>query len=206
MAENVPGLFSSDAGRFFGEVLNDLAALGYAVGWCTFGAVDVGALHRRNRVFIVGYAKHNGWDAAEVTRSVTEGGNGSTARTFSTCEFEGPGKQSETVAHSPQRENHGRERRDLDGEATERQGINSTVISGGQDVADTQFQQFNGCRGTRGRWAESSDGGIWQSEPNVGRVAHGIPHRVDRLKGLGNAVVPQQIYPIYKAIVEVETK
>ena len=31
----------------------------------------------------------------------------------------------------------------------------------------------------------------WTTEPDVGRVAHGVPSRVDRLKGLGNAVVPQ---------------
>lgn len=31
----------------------------------------------------------------------------------------------------------------------------------------------------------------WAVEPNVGRVAHGVPKRVDRLKALGNAVVPQ---------------
>lgn len=31
----------------------------------------------------------------------------------------------------------------------------------------------------------------WEIEPNVGRVAHGVPARVDRLRGLGNAVVPQ---------------
>jgi len=31
----------------------------------------------------------------------------------------------------------------------------------------------------------------WAVEPPVGRVAHGIPGRVDRLKGLGNAIVPQ---------------
>ncbi len=31
----------------------------------------------------------------------------------------------------------------------------------------------------------------WETEPDVGRVAHGIPARVDRLRGLGNAVVPQ---------------
>jgi site-specific DNA-cytosine methylase len=31
----------------------------------------------------------------------------------------------------------------------------------------------------------------WRVEPDVGRVAHGVPARVDRLRGLGNAIVPQ---------------
>ena len=30
----------------------------------------------------------------------------------------------------------------------------------------------------------------WRTEPDVGRVAHGVPRRVDRLRGLGNAIVP----------------
>ncbi len=42
----------------------------------------------------------------------------------------------------------------------------------------------------------------WAAEPDVDRVAHGIPHRVDRIKCLGNAVVPQQAYPIFKALRE----
>lgn len=44
--------------------------------------------------------------------------------------------------------------------------------------------------------------GWWATEPDVGRVAHGVPSRVDRLKCLGNAVVPQQFYPIFRAIYE----
>ena len=36
----------------------------------------------------------------------------------------------------------------------------------------------------------------WASEPNVGRVAHGVPSRVDRLRALGNAVVPQIVEAI----------
>lgn len=44
----------------------------------------------------------------------------------------------------------------------------------------------------------------WPVEPDVGRVAHGISDRVDRLKCLGNAVVPQQFYPIFKAIADIE--
>ena len=49
---------------------------------------------------------------------------------------------------------------------------------------------------------ELADGRCWAAEPDVGRVAHGIPARVDRLKCLGNAVVPQQAYPIFKALAE----
>ena len=44
--------------------------------------------------------------------------------------------------------------------------------------------------------------GWWDIEPRVGRVAHGIPKRVDRLRSLGNAVVPHIPYYIGQAIVE----
>jgi DNA (cytosine-5)-methyltransferase 1 len=40
----------------------------------------------------------------------------------------------------------------------------------------------------------------WLPEPSVGRVAHGIPHRAHRLRGLGNAIVPQVAYEIIRAI------
>jgi len=58
-------------------------------------------------------------------------------------------------------------------------------------------------------WSGSADSrirlsGQWAIEPNVGRVAHGVPNRVDRLKCLGNAVVPQQFYPFFAAIAEIE--
>jgi len=46
----------------------------------------------------------------------------------------------------------------------------------------------------------------WAVEPKLGRVAHGIPHRVDRLKCLGNAIVPQVAYEIVKVIKEVDIK
>ncbi len=48
--------------------------------------------------------------------------------------------------------------------------------------------------------------GYWDIEPDIPRTAQGIPHRVDRLKALGNAVVPQQFYPVFKAISEVERR
>ena len=41
------------------------------------------------------------------------------------------------------------------------------------------------------QFTDVGSGGWWATEPDVGRVAHGIPDRVDRLRALGNAVVPQ---------------
>lgn len=58
----------------------------------------------------------------------------------------------------------------------------------------------------RGRAAEYVAGEWWPAEPNVGRVAYGVPHRVDRLKCLGNAVVPQQFYPVFQAIADIEAR
>ena len=44
--------------------------------------------------------------------------------------------------------------------------------------------------------------GWWEFEPNVGRVAHGVPGRVHRLKALGNSIVPQIAEEIGRAIIK----
>ncbi len=54
---------------------------------------------------------------------------------------------------------------------------------------------------------ESLDGCIgqeWEAEPDVGRVAYGIPERSHRLRGLGNAIVPQVAEKILTALIESE--
>lgn len=57
----------------------------------------------------------------------------------------------------------------------------------------------------RGRFGDTSSAGeFWAVEPGVGRVAHGVPHRVDRLRGLGNAVVPQVAEFVGRMILESE--
>ena len=50
----------------------------------------------------------------------------------------------------------------------------------------------------------SGEGSWWHTEPDVGRVAHGIPGRVYRLKGLGNSIVPKIAEEIGRAIIEAE--
>ena len=57
---------------------------------------------------------------------------------------------------------------------------------------------------SRGEGNHRSRVEAWESEPNVGRVANGIPKRVDRLRGLGNAIVPQIAMQIGLTIKEME--
>ena len=85
----------------------------------------------------------------------------------------------------------------------ERSGqMQSDAESGnGADVCNTVRGRCTGAT-RREQSQEFADGRCWAAESDVGRVAHGIPARVDRLKCLGNAVVPQQAYPIFKALME----
>jgi hypothetical protein len=92
------------------------------------------------------------------------------------------------------------------------EGDAGTVLpeeSGGPAVCreDVAYTQHSGCkrRGQEGAGANSTLPHSWWSvEPGVGRVANGVSSRVDRLRALGNAVVPQQVYPILKAIADYE--
>jgi len=90
---------------------------------------------------------------------------------------------------------------------------------GGEDVADTERERSQ--RRGDGRAVTGSSGlcggagtdenesirraGIgWPVEPGVGRVAHGVPARVDRLRGLGNAVVPQIVEWLGRCIINAQ--
>jgi len=68
-------------------------------------------------------------------------------------------------------------------------------------VADTNYQRQNQITEISRRQDTGAKRDNWWSvEPDVGRVAHGIPQRVDRIKGLGNAVVPQCAREAFKRL------
>ena len=90
--------------------------------------------------------------------------------------------------------------------SAERRGQGQSFAKSGALDANTDQQQRERKRGTWNWRPESTNGGWWPAEPDVGRVANGIPSRVDRLKCLGNAVVPAQFYPFFKYIAEIEMR
>jgi DNA (cytosine-5)-methyltransferase 1 len=75
------------------------------------------------------------------------------------------------------------------------------VYSIGTAIHNTVCGRFD--RDARRRESpELADGRQWAAEPGVGRVANGLPCRVERIRAIGNAVVPQQAYPIFRALAE----
>lgn len=203
VGENVPGILKIAAG----QVVKDLERAGYHVVVFHYEAAAVGALHRRARVFFVGtVAKHNGSTTAEIGSRIDKGNDGFTSRTEAAGQFERLGcmeKWDNTVADTDGEglqggEQHGasaasedtRERQSRLPVGERRETIRNTLCGGRDRIARRRQRQ------------EFADGRSWATEPDVGRVAYGIPYRVDRLKCLGNAVVPQQAYPIFKALAE----
>ena len=78
------------------------------------------------------------------------------------------------------------------------QDCNKTLESQVQRWAAIPVESANGLKMGWNRGA----GGQWRYEPDVGRVADGVPSRVDRLRCLGNAVVPQVAEWIGKQIIK----
>ena len=74
-------------------------------------------------------------------------------------------------------------------------------LQGRQNLANRENQE-PGHGSTRNHSGARSFSNWWQTEPGMGRVANGVPNRLDRLKGLGNAVVPQVAEVIGRLVVE----
>ena len=193
VGENVSGIIKIAAG----QVAKDLERAGYHVVVFNFEAAAVGAWHRRSRVFFVGIA-----DVADADEDgLRKGADAEHAAESRQPTQPGLAVSGEAMADAA-RERIQRHAEICAAEQEKRSGeMQSDAESGNETVYDAMC---SGCAGDA-RWGQSqelADGRCWATEPDVGRVAHGIPARVDRLKCLGNAVVPQQAYPIFKAWME----
>ena len=230
LMENVRGHLSMG----FGDVLADLASIGFDAEWQVIPAASVGAPHKRDRVFIVAYPN----DAGNRTPQCRIDDNGSAqikkGSNIAQFEFGGHGAN---VANTDSRR-----RKQCEPKTESVSGISSSSKRVGTNVADSDGERLEGQRakqqttrasgesaemadtdgeqlGQRGRtkdigsknrvWSdhsrrETTDGfrQWWEVEPDVGRVANGVSNRVDRLKGLGNAIVPQVAELVGALVVE----
>ena len=197
VGENVAGIVS----MALDTVLSDLENIGYTCQAIIIPACAVDAPHRRDRCAIVAYADRSGrkkFDTPTITEKSgfhSRGTAEDVARTVGVRLREGC-HQSQSDAE-----------RDDPAHREERGPELCKAGRRGGDVSDADCIGLEkpGMQGLpEKQGASAANGGWWPAEPGVGRVAHGVPHRVDRLKCLGNAVVPQQFYPIFRAIMEVD--
>ena len=193
LVENSPLLVS----RGLHRVLADLAALGYDARWGVVGAVDVGAPHQRERIWIVANSECHGRNRERVnamprTLGKEEQGEGcgghpspipSPCRSADASNPAGIGREPWWPGHSEEgpewsEPDRSGERLDLCDSDRERQ----------QELDSPAFNDQSGQPGrglTEGRCSR-----WWSAEPELGRVAHGVAHRVDRLRAIGNGQVP----------------
>ena len=205
IGENVPGILRIAAA----DVVKDLEREGYDVVVFDFEAAAVGAPHRRERIAFVGNAKHHGPPAYAIGQSTSETGVWCVEGQNQTCKPAGTSGRAcdDALANTDQEGLQGSELHGTFASGFEPLKSHAPVAKCGapcnassQGLQDGAVEPLGGFQ----QVTQSERSDWWAVEPDVGRVAHGIPNRVDRLKCLGNAVVPQQFYPIFKAIMEVE--
>jgi len=212
--ENVEGIISSKTAE--GEsvlkyVLRDLEGMGYRATAGIFSAEEVGAPHQRKRVFILGYSKHDGYSTStkprEVSGSQKEGRmqkleGGSDKLSDTECSRLRGGRRSEECGDDTNR---------IQSDKGERNELRSKIKRCGSNIPNTDGKGLEGLRkcDTPEGW-EESDGQprcsckVWPSRPNqpqyeweeprtkpkLGGTTDGASCRVDRLRLLGNGVVP----------------
>ena len=185
VGENVAGIVN----MALDTVLSDLEGLGYSVQALIIPACAVDAPHRRDRCAIVANCE------GERERSIS-------VQPRATRQADVDADRSGKIMADTQGEQDRR---------VQQRGfppdIGAGRDAGSRHVAYTVSDRLEEPR-LQGLQKESEVSAAnlrwWPVEPDVGRVAHGVPHRVDKLRGLGNAVAPPQFFPIFKAIAEIQ--
>jgi DNA (cytosine-5)-methyltransferase 1 len=186
VGENVAGLVSMENGKTLDRILSDLANEGYTTEQFIIPACGVGAWHRRDRIWIVAYKSGERLEG-EFGKELQGGGDGFTDsyKNVSIHYSKNNSLTTNTQWTFPNSFSRGQS-----GQGQYEQPINTAEAKNRQAV----------------KFESGSSSDQWGTEPSMGRVANGIPNRVDRLKGLGNAIVPQVAYQIFKAIEEYNFK
>lgn len=178
VGENVAGIVR----MALPDILSELEACGYRTRAFLIPACAVGARHRRYRVAIVGHAQGDSKRGLPIRTGEA---------------FAGPVRCGEDVQHSDSagcKEQHAAG--EPGGEGLSCRGC----YPGGTRAEGAAESGLGGVADGVPDWVD----GYWDTEPDIQRIAEGVRNRAERLKALGNAVVPQQFYPVFKAIAEAE--
>ena len=146
----------------FADVLADLAEIGWSCEWGTYRASDVGAPHRRERIFIVaGNPNNNGRSASEGRRSIREG-EASRGSHETGCNGELEGASDSRIAHANSQGSQGSPSRSSE---TQTRGHGHAKQGAGASTADTSGKRHGSGQRPRGleRMGSQAEGSGWQT-------------------------------------------
>ena len=189
IGENVQGIINLQNGMVLRQVQDQLEGEGFEVQCFLIPASGIGAWHQRNRVWIVGHSKHNGLLAAEKRRRDEEINGRSQEGQKETIESERTSGSSNDVNVS-------------NTISQLSAGCSSTTRDSGEELIRLECSEgwhWNEVRGQTERCSEQGQSTYrtwWQIESDLCGIPHGISrvvdkHRANRIKSLGNAIVPQ---------------
>jgi DNA (cytosine-5)-methyltransferase 1 len=199
IAENVSALRS----RGLDQVLRSLDQIGYDAEWHCVPASAVGAPHQRDRIWILAYPRHRGgWEQSSWNSESIGGGSSQEAkRSANTDSTSRSGVGASSMADTDgSLEANGGECKNVAGK-----GFSGSTEQG-RSSTDDRERCFRGAGSSSKNCVvrQLSVSDFWKVEPELGRVADGIPNRLDRLKQLGNSLVPQIPEMIGYAILQQE--
>ena len=213
LGENVTGIINME----LDTVLLDLESIGYTTQALIIPACAVDAPHRRDRVWIIANTRH----AEPQRRSEPATDNNRRSETRQPARGESTPPRC-AVSDSEHLRQYARQCRNCGAEESSRRSYwlksnrcceqYGTIPNTNESRTEVRLsekrrnekrdsEKLINNSNRRTRWQRKSE---WSVEPDVGRVANGIPDRVDRLKALGNAVVPQVVEQIGYAILAAE--
>jgi len=145
------------------DVANDLEAEGYETGAAVLPACSVGKPHKRDRLWFMGYSKHDGSSTETIAGKF--GGDAYESEKGSEFAFEPAG------ASSPR-------------------DVSVNVANANSSSRSPTEKGFQSGVGTM-RWVECPDGKRRVIEPGIRLLADGVQFKAPLLHGFGNAIVPQ---------------
>ena len=195
-------------------VLENLESEGYSTRTFSISASSVGANHKRERVWIVGHSQHDGSSSSTKSRSFEETSDNNQEGKNETSELAGAGRSNggTDVENTRRTLQQGSLFKGEDANETGQEDADQferSSSSSGNGISNTNGSGLQGL-GSEHQLRESQEERSfgwerwWELEPDVGRVAHGISKRMDRLKGLGNSLVPAIPYIIGQSILKEE--